>query len=125
MTEQQPEGFLLRLLGGHCGLAVTFWAFGLGVGIAQALLVGPVVRDSEGWPVFTTVGVSVVFHILVWVAIWKAAESLRGPAGVVRARQNRRGVVDRQRSGGGEPCPGRTGAARGGRVRKSPDCDCH
>ncbi len=87
MTEQQPEGFLLRLLGGHCGLAVTFWAFGLGVGIAQALLVGPVVRDSEGWPVFTTVGVSVVFHILVWVAIWKAANRYEGrPAWSVLAK---------------------------------------
>ncbi len=87
MTEQQPEGFLLRLLGGHCRLAVTFWVFGLGVGIAQTLLVGPVVRDSEGWPVFTTVGISVIFHVLVWVAIWKSANRYEGrPAWSVLAK---------------------------------------
>lgn len=76
---ERPDGFLLRLLGGHYRLAPTFWGFGLVVGVVQSFLVVPVVRaDPWDWFSFTTVAISLVFHVLVWTAIWKAANRHEG-----------------------------------------------
>ncbi len=76
---EKPDGFLLRLLGGHFSLRVTFWVVGLGVGVFQALVVTPVVPDpAGGWPVVVTVLISLVFHALVWIAIWNAAGRYEG-----------------------------------------------
>ncbi len=79
---QVPEyGLFQKLIGGHFGLAITFWVFGVLIGnVALGFLI-PLSASSKNVPITVVFLLAYLLYLpVVTLGIWRSASKYRGLA---------------------------------------------